>query len=93
MAKLKNVAIEEVAEQISETAPAQVDYQAVEKTEGNEDVAQPIVAVSEHADKILKKYPNYAVLAVDAQGGVYTDGLQHLSKCNAILYRNPYYKQ
>ena len=44
------------------------------------------------ADKILKMYPQYPQLAIDAQGGVYTGDVQLTKNCKTILYQNPYYK-
>ena len=49
--------------------------------------------IPDYVDRILKMFSNYAKLAVDAQGGVYTEDSQLLSKGKAILYQNPYYKQ
>lgn len=83
MAKLKNIA--------SEDTKADVISQASEVAK-TEMVAKE-VAIPEYVEKVLKMYPNYAELAVDLQGGVYTKEQQHLSKGKAILYQNPYYKQ
>ena len=44
-------------------------------------------------DKLLKTYARYAVLYVDAKGGVYTEDAQPIVRGDAILYQNPYYKQ
>lgn len=76
-------------EQAKEAEVGAVESQPVEKTAS---VTAQNTAIPEYVDAILKKYPNYANLAVDAQGGVYTEDSQHLSKGEAILYQNPYYK-
>lgn len=89
MAKLKTSVSEETVEQAKEAEVTAVELQSVEKTAS---VTAKNTAVPEYVDAILKKYPNYAKLAVDAQGGVYTEESQHLSKGGAILYQNPYYK-
>ena len=89
MAKLKTSVSEETVEQAKEAEVTAVELQSVEKTAS---VTAKNTAVPEYVDAILKKYPNYAKLAVDVQGGVYTEESQHLSKGGAILYQNPYYK-
>lgn len=42
--------------------------------------------------KILKVFANYAELAIDAHGGVYTDIKKVSAKEKAVLYKNPYFK-
>lgn len=95
MAKLKTVASEEAAEQIKDAEIEVVEVQPTEKTATKKTVSATAknIAIPEHVDKILQKYPNYAKLAIDSQGGVYTEESQHLAKGSAILYQNPYYKQ
>ena len=100
MAKLKNAVHEETAEQIKETEMGVVNTKTsseeATETEAKDVKTSPKVSVSdevpEFADKILRMYPKYAKLAIDAQGGVYTEESQHLAKGKAILYQNPYYK-
>lgn len=89
MAKLKTSVSEEAVELAKEAEAVVVEPQSVEKMAS---VTAKNTAIPEYVDAILKKYPNYAKLAVDAQGGVYTEESQHLSKGEAILYQNPYYK-
>ncbi len=87
MAKLKSTATEETTTQESAAPIATPNEEAKPSTATEETTTIP-----EYVDKVLKKYPNYAKLIVDAQGGVYTEDSQHLSKEQAILYQNPYYK-
>ncbi len=94
MAKLKTAASEEAAEQIKDANIETTETQSVEEPASEEAVSATTenTTIPEHADKILKKYPNYAKLVIDSQGGVYTEDSQHLAKGGAILYQNPYYK-
>jgi hypothetical protein len=52
-----------------------------------------VVEIPAHVDKILKIYPNYAELYVDAKGGVFPKGTKPNLVANAILYQNPYYNK
>jgi len=49
--------------------------------------------VSEAVDAVLKKFPQYDELYVDAVGGVYTKDSQLSLVEGAILYQNPYYNK
>lgn len=49
--------------------------------------------IPDYADKILKLYPNYKKLWIDAHGGIYTSECKNVSKDKAVLYENPYFKQ
>ena len=95
MARLKSAVQEEAVEQTikgnAETAGTEVANEKATKGKVNDTIES--TDVPEFADKILKMYPQYAKLAIDAQGGVYSEDSQHLSKGKAILYQNPYYKQ
>ena len=65
MAKLKTSVSEEAVELAKEAEAVVVEPQSVEKTAS---VTAKNTAIPEYVDAILKKYPNYAKLAVDAQG-------------------------
>lgn len=102
MAKLKNtpqegpiveqvVVSDEEVVPVEEKAEEQVEAEAVAEPNSKEETKE--VELPEYVDKILKTYPNYEELAIDHLGGVYTKDTKHLSKDNAILYQNPYYKQ
>lgn len=41
---------------------------------------------------LLGKYPAYAELYIDAQGGVYTPGTATAIRKDAVLYKNPHYQ-
>lgn len=81
----------------TETATNPVESKVDEGTDTTEgskiDNTAESATIPDYVDRILKMFPNYAKLAVDAQGGVYTEDSQLLSKGKAILYQNPYYKQ
>ncbi len=49
--------------------------------------------VSEAVDAVLKRFPQYEELYVDAVGGVYTKDSQPTLVGGAILYQNPYYNK
>lgn len=49
--------------------------------------------VSEAVDAVLKKFPQYDELYIDAVGGVYTKDSQPSLVEGAILYQNPYYNK
>lgn len=96
MAKLKNIDPENKVEQPAEaeTTKKTEDGQPAE-AEVETEVAPKVIegtAIPEYVNNVLKKYPNYAILAVDTQGGVYTEDSLHLSKGIVALYKNPYYK-
>lgn len=95
MARLKSVVSEEATEQTKEIEVETVVAQPAKKAAVKETISTTTenTVIPEYVDAILKKYPSYAKLAVDAQGGVYTEGSQPLSNSAAILYQNPYYKQ
>lgn len=63
--------------------------QAVAQTPDNTNVT----TIPQYVEKILTRYPNYAELYVDAKGGVYISSTQQNIVKDAILYKNPYYKQ
>lgn len=52
-----------------------------------------VTDIPQYVDKILTRYPNYAELYIDLKGGVYVRGTQQNLVKDAILYKNPYYKQ
>lgn len=43
--------------------------------------------------EILKKFPAYRALYVDAHGGTYTPDTPAIIRRGAILYNNPYYNE
>lgn len=104
MVKLKNVPTENTEGQVKDTEEksevAEVTTQEIttndtEERNKEEATEEKIIegdAIPEYADKVLKMYPNYAKLAIDAQGGVYTEDSKLVHGGKAILYKNPYYK-
>lgn len=74
--------VDGVTEQIEETTEPTVGDGVESKAAGS----------NEAVDHILAMYPNYDELAIDQYGGVYTKDTKHLSKGEAILYKNPYFK-
>lgn len=70
--------------------------ETVETATAETDKAEKVTNEAEIPDavkKILKAFVNYAELAVDSHGGVYTDIKRVPAKEKAVLYKNPYYKQ
>lgn len=43
--------------------------------------------------QVLKKFPRYKALYVDASGGTYTPDTAPAIRGRAVLYENPFYKQ
>ena len=57
--------------------------------------AKKAVVVSEedeHADALLKLYPQYAELYIDGKGGVFAPSTPAHIRGNARLYKNKYHK-
>lgn len=48
--------------------------------------------IPEHANKILKAFPNYSQLYIDFSGGTFTVDTPLAFRSNATLYTNPYFK-
>lgn len=46
----------------------------------------------EHADALLKLYPQYAELYIDGKGGVFAPSTPEHIRGNARLYKNKYHK-
>lgn len=92
MAKLKNAVPDENVEQTKEIENETANTQSTNEEVQEAKTASVVVEIPEYADKVLKMYPQYEKLAVDAQGGVYVEGSQHIANGKAILYKNPYYK-
>lgn len=84
-------------EETAEAQNAEVQN-ANEATKDEADAESDGKAVTNEADipdavkKILKVFANYAELAIDAHGGVYTDIKKAPAKEKAVLYKNPYFK-
>lgn len=53
---------------------------------------KPERVIPEHADRILKAFPNYPELFIDFQGGTFTVDTPACFRSNATLYKNPYHK-
>lgn len=62
-----------------------------QKSEQAENVSA--TELPKYVEKILTGYPNYEELYIDGKGGVYVKGTQQNIVKDAILYKNPYYKQ
>ncbi len=92
MAKLKDAPKTEEVVQETENVQVVATEETVEETSVKIE-KQEKVEIPSNVDKILRMYPNYAKLYIDAQGGVYTEDSKHLLKTSAILYQNPYFKQ
>lgn len=100
MAKIKNTeAAKDEAQKPQETAEAQnaeaqaneaAKDEAAAKSEGEEVTKE--ADIPDAVKKTLKVFANYAELAIDSHGGVYTDIKRVPAKEKAILYKNPYYK-
>jgi len=86
----------EVSEDVNKTETAQ-EVSAEAAVEAQEEVKMPdnvsMTEIPKYVDQILTGYPNYEELYIDSKGGVYVKGTQQNLVKDAILYKNPYYKQ
>lgn len=66
-----------------------VDKSSVKKSESK---PKPTNSVEPHIDSVLKAFPSYEKLYIDAQGGAFPEGTAKNIRGNAKLYINPHFK-
>lgn len=91
MARKKN--IEEITADLENRFVEGNSEEQVVIEEPTDDNKEEQELIPEFADKVLKIHYSYPELYVDCLGGAYVPGTQPESATNAILCKNPYYKQ
>lgn len=97
MAKTKDISPESGTERLEPTgteAPVQAEAQntAEVKTKKKEPTPEVAAEIPAAVLAILKKFPDYKELYIDADGSMYTPQTAPAIRGKAILYKNPYYK-
>jgi hypothetical protein len=73
-------------EAVNETGSAGTKPETIPQTKPATDSFPPFV------EAILKTFPSYESLYIDAQGGIYTPATPPAVRGNATLYKNPHYR-
>lgn len=89
--------VEQPAEEpVDQSGEAEKEADAKDETTVESEVAETQATVEGdeipgHIQRILKSFPGYEKLYVDAAGGVFTEGTKPSERGAAILYRNPFF--
>lgn len=85
---------EQIEQPPQESQSSKVDDDSpAPKPEKKEKVEKYAEDIPEHAEHILKSYPDYPKLYIDLHGGTFTVDTPPIFRSNATLYTNPYYSK